>query len=53
MPYDGIVGLGLGGLSAEAGSDFVGRLTAMHPQLRPQIGCLAAGKTWLIYSDDM
>ena len=39
MPYDGIVGLGLGGLSAEAGSDFVGRLTARHP-LPPQIGCL-------------
>lgn len=49
MPYDGIVGLGLGGLSAEAGSDFVGRLTAMHPQLRPQIGLSLGAQSGELY----
>eukprot|EP00435_Cladocopium_sp_Y103_P045255 s1129_g12.t4 len=49
MPYDGIVGLGLGGLSAEAGSDFVGRLTAMHPQLLPQIGLSLGAQSGELY----
>mmetsp|Transcript_37429 Transcript_37429/g.59134 ORF Transcript_37429/g.59134 Transcript_37429/m.59134 type:complete len:382 (+) Transcript_37429:55-1200(+) len=49
MPYDGIVGLGLGGLSAEAGSDFVGSLTAMHPLLPPQIGLSLGAQSGEIY----
>lgn len=40
MPYDGVVGLGLGGLSAEANSDFVGQLLRQGKLRVPQIGAL-------------
>ena len=36
MPYDGIVGLGLGGLSAESGSDFFSQL--LKTEVQPQLG---------------
>ncbi|CAJ1403364.1 unnamed protein product [Effrenium voratum] len=38
MPYDGIVGLGLPGLTTETGCDFFARLTEARPGLVPQLG---------------
>ena len=49
MPYDGIVGLGLGGLSAETGSDFFSRLLASHDRMVPQIGLSLGAQSGELY----
>lgn len=49
MPYDGLVGLGMGGLSAEAGSDFFSRLVASNPTLVPQLGMSLGAQSGELY----
>eukprot|EP00931_Biecheleriopsis_adriatica_P064429 TRINITY_DN3920_c0_g1_i5.p1 TRINITY_DN3920_c0_g1~~TRINITY_DN3920_c0_g1_i5.p1 ORF type:complete len:421 (+),score=128.85 TRINITY_DN3920_c0_g1_i5:61-1323(+) len=49
MPYDGMLGLGLAGLSSESGCTYFSRLMESHPGLLPQFGLSLGAQSGEIY----